>query len=709
MKLQSLASIKKKIAGDITPKEFFTSKIFKEYSGKLSSMVARRYKTPVVVNYEWKEKDDDYVAYTDNRQIFVNLNNTIVSKFSSLEEKYTVTLGLLAHEIGHLLFTDFEIGNKFEEALKQNTLYPNPKPDYLGPKGIASLNNPKLFQINPALLANFYHNVSNIFEDAYIEKKMSENFPGSFKYCIQKSRASLFEDSFDLEKQYKKDKITAFMNSLLLYAFNQPTPILDDAHYPFWSELKSYLDANQLTDSSNQRAEFYEVVFIYLCELIFEVADKIQQDSKQGGANGNAQKCGTKGNANGNTQGDNAEGDTEGNGASNQALDKSLDSSLNNANKSSQQGKGTGVFADNSSDEQQSNASSQGQRTSNQKNESDNQQTSKSDKFVGSEEVGDIQKGMSDSGESESLLTAIELLSQIVDNKIRLDPALTRNVSDNIVSQEITKEHYQNQSYNIQNVSNDLSRKNEYDYVFNNNPLKTASKSIQRQILEVLEDARNGDYCTGMLHGTRISTSDIARKDGRVFKRTTLPGETPELAVSLLVDESGSMSGNRISQAMLTAMLVEDFCRGVDIPLSISGHYFSNNQTNIVNYIRFDETPNKTQKYRLAQMRVHGCNHDGMALRYVLKNIQNQEADNKLLILISDGQPAANGYSGACAHSDLRKIKSECKKTGVTLITAAIGEDKDIIQDIYKDSYLNISDVSRLPKAIINLLKKHIV
>ena len=49
----------------------------------------------------------------------------------------------------------------------------------------------------------------------------------------------------------------------------------------------------------------------------------------------------------------------------------------------------------------------------------------------------------------------------------------------------------------------------------------------------------------------------------------------------------------------------------------------------------------------------------------------------KLLILVSDGQPADTGYYGTAAEEDLRGVKHEYQRKGVCFIAAAIGSDKE--------------------------------
>lgn len=79
----------------------------------------------------------------------------------------------------------------------------------------------------------------------------------------------------------------------------------------------------------------------------------------------------------------------------------------------------------------------------------------------------------------------------------------------------------------------------------------------------------------------------------------------------------------------------------------------------------------------------------------------------KILILVSDGQPAAPGYYGSAAEEDLRGIRQEYRRKGVLFIAAAIGEDKQNIERIYGDSFMDITDLNQLPVKLTAAVKRH--
>ena len=204
----------------------------------------------------------------------------------------------------------------------------------------------------------------------------------------------------------------------------------------------------------------------------------------------------------------------------------------------------------------------------------------------------------------------------------------------------------------------------------------------------------------------------LCRNDGKVFYKNNLPNEIPELAVGLLLDESGSMcSCDRCTYARAAAIILYDFCESLEIPVMVYGHstdcYDGKNSVELYSYAEFNGFDND-DKYRLMDISARGSNRDGAALRYVAEALSKRSEAVKLLILVSDGQPADTGYYGTAAEEDLRGIKQEYQRKGILFVAAAIGNDKQNIERIYGDSFLDITDLNQLPTKLTGVVKRHI-
>jgi nitric oxide reductase activation protein len=308
--------------------------------------------------------------------------------------------------------------------------------------------------------------------------------------------------------------------------------------------------------------------------------------------------------------------------------------------------------------------------------------------------------------EEPELKTIDTLLSEYAKELLRDNREKANSMLRNATAEEVQKTaSHRNVRYTINTFTANTAKSRIYDTAFAE--LKTYSKRLQKDILEAIEERREGSTYSGLLRGKRLDTRAISRNDGKIFKDNKLPGDEAELVVSVLIDQSGSMSGIKIAQAMKAAMIIEDFCRGLDIPVSIMGHCVSGGVV-LNQYIDFgDDSHNR--KYKLCELYAGGCNRDGFALRYAIKQLESRDEPTKLLILISDGLPNDYEYSGRVAETDLQECVADCNKKDIIFFAAAIDQDKEQIKRIYGNSFLDITDLATFPKKMVNIIKRFAV
>ena len=121
----------------------------------------------------------------------------------------------------------------------------------------------------------------------------------------------------------------------------------------------------------------------------------------------------------------------------------------------------------------------------------------------------------------------------------------------------------------------------------------------------------------------------------------------------------------------------------------------------------FDNIDNK-DRYRLEAINAHGSNRDGAALYYVGEQLKKRPELNKMLIIISDGQPADYDYYGEAAEKDTHDAKARLTKAGIMVFAAAIGDDKDNIERIYGDGFMDVTNLDALPEILTKLVVKNI-
>lgn len=234
--------------------------------------------------------------------------------------------------------------------------------------------------------------------------------------------------------------------------------------------------------------------------------------------------------------------------------------------------------------------------------------------------------------------------------------------------------------------------------------IKKAASRLRQTVEEILI-RKEGGVMSGLYMWKRLSRGNLYRQDGKIFEKRILPEEGFSVAFGVLVDNSGSMTTeDRIGQARKAALVLYEFCRSLSIPITVYGHstcsvFFNGSYREGVamySFAEFDSVDGKDH-LRIQGMGSSQCNRDGLALRFVGKHLAKREEEVKILTLISDGSPYAVNYGGETAKADLRMAKQELHKMGVTLFSAAIGDDREVIEDIYGDSFLNISDLRTMP------------
>lgn len=122
----------------------------------------------------------------------------------------------------------------------------------------------------------------------------------------------------------------------------------------------------------------------------------------------------------------------------------------------------------------------------------------------------------------------------------------------------------------------------------------------------------------------------------------------------------------------------------------------------------YEEEIRKQISFRIAGMQPYGSNRDGTALWYAGSRLLERPEKQKLLFVISDGAPNANQYGGTGAKRDLQKIRKKLLQQGVFFQAAAIGSDKEAIQEIYEESFLDITDLEQLPALLTKKLLRFI-
>ncbi len=768
-KIRQLIAQKQKT---VTDRQFFSSRAFAAYFADMALAQTRRYgyHRRVKVRTVWEPKTGN-TAMTNNELIWLNAGHPSITQHKSRAERYAQLCGLFAHELGHVLYTDFITSQTHLTRLDSGFWYPEPPPlrtsreqhaeeelwDYSGDS-----------RKHQSMVRFIMHDIMNILEDGYIEQRMIAEYPGVLGQNLQARRASTFADmptlSQVIENEPEQGHVWLTIQQALLSYMKWgelkygDTPLTDErvqVVFGLLPELDKALLSRDLRDRCRAanlimvRCWHYIKDFLDHCEEMAEQATPGGDDSVAVGilqqlvsalagasaaAEGSsAPATGAPGKAAPPTSGSTAANRAKTAMLAAQAAEESEEETENAA------GSATGAeeqegddgtesptpLGTSEDDEENGSNGSGGLGDELSAGSSDNQQPSNC-QTVSDTEQGRLPQRQTDTlsvpeggttehddtyrgtGYANAASDIARILEAVAEDAVHTSLEKERKRELNELAQSISYGNIHNgvnmTVHRICEVEPEL--RDEYDEVADD--LLHISRQLQKSVTQKLEDSRRGGKQTSLLMGRRLDAHAIARLDGRVFCKNALPNEAPALSVGLLLDESGSMcSCDRATYARATAIILYDFCRALDIPIMVYGHSTSSGRVDLYSYAEFDAI-DRDDRYRLMDISSRGSNRDGAALRYVAEQLAKRTEDVKILMLVSDGQPADSGYYGTAAEEDLRGVKQEYQRKGILFVAAAIGADKDNIERIYGDSFLDITDLNKLPVKLAGIIKRYI-
>lgn len=207
------------------------------------------------------------------------------------------------------------------------------------------------------------------------------------------------------------------------------------------------------------------------------------------------------------------------------------------------------------------------------------------------------------------------------------------------------------------------------------------------------------DFKGGATPDPRINTSH--RTDGR------------HIAVSLLLDLSASLNqkvpGGRQTVLELSQEAVALLAWAIERlgdPFAIAG--FHSNTRHDVRYLHikgYGEAFSADVKARLAAMQAGWSTRMGAAMRHAAHTLAARPADKKLLLVLTDGQPAdVDSPDERLLIEDTRRAVRELDQQGIYTHCISLDPNADAyVSDIFGQRYTVIDQVERLPERLPGL------
>ena len=208
----------------LTDEQIFSSAQFAAYLTDIAEGITKRYRRTCKVSTYWDTSDHADIANTDNRLIRINAGNYLTESFPTRSLKTDSLIGIVGHECGHMLYSDFTMLTTYAQTLASGRFYPQ-TPEDLSPKQEKSLQDIQQFfedDDNAVITAisHITHTLVNIMEDVYIEGRMCDAFPGNVKTGILLNNLRFAEamDSVSEEIDKQHHEVFIIINLLIQYA-----------------------------------------------------------------------------------------------------------------------------------------------------------------------------------------------------------------------------------------------------------------------------------------------------------------------------------------------------------------------------------------------------------------------------------------------------------------------------------------------------------
>lgn len=182
------------------------------------------------------------------------------------------------------------------------------------------------------------------------------------------------------------------------------------------------------------------------------------------------------------------------------------------------------------------------------------------------------------------------------------------------------------------------------------------------------------------------------RTTSKIFYNNTYKQREHDLAVGVLLDESGSMCGEGIENGRAALVLMHEVLTNLNINHCIAGHTSSGRMHDVIinPYVWFRENKNYVPKKctALATISAKSGNCDSGALYFMEQEFMKTHNSDKLCLIFSDGAPTE------CTEEELKAQVEHMEKRGIKVI--GIGVDFPNIAKYYKDHANGTSLLSML-------------
>lgn len=238
--------------------------------------------------------------------------------------------------------------------------------------------------------------------------------------------------------------------------------------------------------------------------------------------------------------------------------------------------------------------------------------------------------------------------------------------------------------------------------------IKTLSRTLKNLFI--------GDY-GGNKNSSRGSRINVKRVASPVLHPDIMisrqaPKDLSDMAVYILIDESGSMSDKigdktNIACAREVAISLYEALHALGIPLYVTGFSTSGGKA-VHRHCMTWNTP-YSKRSALYGLSAGGCNYDYYSISEANKILSKHPAKHKILIVLSDGQPCGTRTESRYIEpkAATKKAVDDTRKSGVSVLGVAMNcTDPDTYNLMYGKDYIKVRTAGDMFGPIVSTMKR---
>lgn len=242
---------------------------------------------------------------------------------------------------------------------------------------------------------------------------------------------------------------------------------------------------------------------------------------------------------------------------------------------------------------------------------------------------------------------------------------------------------------------------------------------LENDLREIFVARRASRWQSGFRTGKRIDikkriqekAKGISAVESKAWQKRELPTEK-DYAISILVDLSGSMSGQKIQETFKALIALVEVLNKLSINTEILGF-----NDRLYEYQSFGEDLSREIRENMGGVLNEVNNHsggradfndDGWALQKTSERLAKQKTKEKFIVVLSDGLPEESPKHSGNEFNLTKVVNYIMEKTDQKLVGLGIGDDTEHVEEFYPNSLANVS-VEEMAEKLADTIKEMIV